>query len=263
MRNTDNRPRAFADVVTIDAWHNQFSDECPKADLHADVVFGTARLGGESDSQVRFRISIRRAELVVIIPDTEPVRVEKTSVSRDAPEFHGKKTSTVETAKQAKIGASGAAGISKKGFEASFATEAKADSSVTAKEKTEISQTVQLMLVTESKTADGHYRWIIKPGTQDVLDGRPWDASKEPRMTLVDLRQNRARGIPPTVHIEVKCLREDIEIKDIEIKNRTLWKALTRQEGFRNKMAAAESYIRLRLAEEGLDVPISATNSAL
>jgi hypothetical protein len=42
-RNADNRKRAFADVVTIDAWHEGFSDNRPRVDLHADVVFGTAR----------------------------------------------------------------------------------------------------------------------------------------------------------------------------------------------------------------------------
>jgi hypothetical protein len=97
--NTDNRKRAFADVVTIDAWHNEFNDECKTADLHADVVFGTARLGGEAASQVRFRLSIKRAEIVVIVPELEPLSVAKTSVSRDAPEFQAKKTGTIETPK--------------------------------------------------------------------------------------------------------------------------------------------------------------------
>jgi hypothetical protein len=252
-RNADNRRRAFADVVTIDAWHDQFDNECKTADLHADVVFGTARLGGEAASQVRFRLSIKRAELVVIIPETEPVSVEKTSVSRDAPEFQAKMTGTVETTAQSKIQASANASVSEKGFKGSIGTGVKAESSVTAKEKIETSQIVQLMLVTQSKTEDGNYRWVITPQAQKVLEGRPWDANKNPRMKLVDGRRNRSKGIPPTVRIEVHCRREGLEIRDIEIKDETLWEKLSEKAGLRNKIVAAESYLRDRLAEEGLE----------
>jgi len=44
-----NRQRAFADVVSIDAWHDKFSPSKTKVNLYADVVFGTGRLGGEID----------------------------------------------------------------------------------------------------------------------------------------------------------------------------------------------------------------------
>ena len=61
--NSDNRKRAFADVVTVDAWHGSFLEGHAKVDLHVDVVFGTARVGGESQSPVRFRLSAKRAEV--------------------------------------------------------------------------------------------------------------------------------------------------------------------------------------------------------
>src|SRR4051794_22753548 len=108
MRNTENRKRAFADVVTIDAWHDSFSKEST-VDLHADVVFGTARVGGDSQSPVRFRLSLRRAEVIVIIPDSEPVSVDRKSVSRDAPELEGRLTQIVERTAQANLKASASA----------------------------------------------------------------------------------------------------------------------------------------------------------
>jgi hypothetical protein len=69
--NFDNRKRAFADVVTIDAWHDSFSGDHAKVDLHVDVAFGTARVGGEMEAPVRFRLSAKRAEVIVIIPESE------------------------------------------------------------------------------------------------------------------------------------------------------------------------------------------------
>ena len=46
--NSDNRKRAFADVLTIDAWHGSFLEGHAKVDLHVDVVLGTARIGGDT-----------------------------------------------------------------------------------------------------------------------------------------------------------------------------------------------------------------------
>jgi hypothetical protein len=96
VQNFDNRRRAFADVVSIDAWHEPFDANEGTVDLHADVVFGTARVGGETESPIRFRLSIKRAELLVVIPNSEPVKIDRKSVSRSAPEGHGSLTETVE-----------------------------------------------------------------------------------------------------------------------------------------------------------------------
>jgi hypothetical protein len=59
---------------------------------------------------------------------------------------------------------------------------------------------------------------------------------------------------PPTVRVEVKCRREDLIIEDLEIKDETLWQAAKRKAGFKNRLAAAESYIREHLSKEGLEV---------
>jgi hypothetical protein len=100
-QNSDNRKRAFADVVTVDAWHEEFDDAHSKVDLHTDVVFGTARVGGEPESPVRFRLSVKRAEVVIIIPELEPVSVDRASVSRDSPDYEGHLTEVVERTIQA------------------------------------------------------------------------------------------------------------------------------------------------------------------
>jgi len=52
----------------------------------------------------------------------------------------------------------------------------------------------------------------------------------------------------------VRCRREDLKIEDLELKEERLWHLVSSKLGHRNRMAAAESYIRDRLTEEGLDV---------
>ena len=252
-QNSDNRKRAFADVVTIDGWHASFSAETSKVDLHADVVFGYARLGGEPDAPVRFRLSIKRAEMVVVIPDFEPVSVDRSSVSRDTPERQGRLTETVERSAQAAARGNLAGSLSQSGLTGSASSEASAQATMSSSKKLEVSATVQFMIVTQSQTAEGYYRWLIEPGTARTLQGRPWDPAKQPRLKLVDRRTDPSKGIPPTVRLEVRCRREDLEIEDLEVKDESLWENVKARAGFKNRIAAAESYIRLRLLEEGLE----------
>lgn len=113
---------------------------------------------------------------------------------------------------------------------------------------------MSFLIVTQSKNVDGQYRWSVEHRSQKAIVGRPWDAIKQPRLQLVDQRRDRTKGIPATVRVEVKCRREDLMIEGLEIKDETLWQAARRKVGFKNKMAAAESYIRDHLSKEGLEV---------
>jgi hypothetical protein len=129
---------------------------------------------------------------------------------------------------------------------------ASVDATYAKTESVELDETVTLMSVTQSKTADGHYRWMIEPRLGSVLKGRPWN-SEEPRAKLVDKR-TRVQGIEPTVRVEVRCKREDLVIEDLALKDASLWEETKNRIGFRNRLAVAESYIRDRLIEEGLEV---------
>lgn len=82
MPRNSNQSRAFADLVSIDAWHDQFGDGVQSVSLHADVTFGRAPFGAESESNVTFRLSVKEAELVLVVPSTEPAIVDKRTVLR-------------------------------------------------------------------------------------------------------------------------------------------------------------------------------------
>jgi hypothetical protein len=71
-------------------------------------------------------------------------------------------------------------------------------------------------------------------------------------MKIRDDRKDRDRHIEPTVRIQVRCLREDLEIKDIVLKDAKRWERLVQSPTHRNRMAAAEAVIRDRLAKAGL-----------
>jgi hypothetical protein len=240
-----NRLTGFADVVSIDAWHEKFSNETAVVDLHADVVFATARVGGEAESQVRFRLSIKHAELVMIIAESEPFAVDKRSVARfgnvtavtrsfeEATELHGAMESDAKLmASPTKVGASATAKLI-------------ANVKRTAKEKLKWADKRAPIEVTyRYHNAENSNRWTFKPGIGAVLDGRPWDALKTPLLKLVDQRTNRRKGVAPSARLEIRCLREDLEIQDIEIKDSGLWEKLVNRDGSKNRLKAVEAYIK-------------------
>jgi hypothetical protein len=252
--NSDNRRRAFADVVTVEAWHDDFKKGVSKVDLHADVVFGTARLGGEAESPIRFRLSIRRAEMVIIIPELEPVSVDKKSVSRDAPSIEGRLIEMIEESRDTSVTGDVSGTLNLVRAQAKLAARAgqKVKNNVTKKLK--LSRNVSLMMVTQSISPEGYYRWLVESSADGVLEGRPWDPAKQPRLRLIDERADPSKGIPPTVRVEVRCRREDLVISDLKIKKEGLWAAVKSRAGHKNRMAAAVSYIRARLSEEDLEV---------
>jgi hypothetical protein len=253
-KQNDNRVRALADVVTIDAWHRAFHGKNRSADLHADVVFGLARVGGEIESPVRFRLSVRRAEVLVIIPENEPLSVNRETVSRESSHAAGILTEVSE--KKAKMHAKGdvESGIGLLGPSATIRASVGGDASISTNRKVEVSTPIRLFRTTQSKTEEGHYRWIVESETSNPLNGRPWDSSA-PRLTLIDNGgEVSSKSLQPTVRVEVRCRREDLIIEDIELKDESIWSNLTGRAGFNNRMAAAESYIRDQLIRLGLEV---------
>ena len=163
-------------------------------------------------------------------------------------------TETIEQSSKVNAKANFSASINATGPSGSAELGAGAEANLSQTQKLEISATVQFMLVTQSKTAEGHYRWTITPRRSRTLDGRPWDGAKQPRLKLVDKRKDRSKGIPPTVRVEIRCRREDLVIEDLEVKDESLWANIKSRTGFQNRLVAAESYIRDRLSEEGFEI---------
>lgn len=250
-RGFDNKKRLFADVVTLEAWHEPFETSKQVA-LHAHVVFDEGRLGGEDDSQVRFRLGIARAEIVVVVPPTEPISVVRATVSRDGAETKG--TRIVKADREIGSSISGGVGSSLTPGILTFSASGSAEGKISAKtvEVVELVESIRPISVQQKITAEGYYRWDVSAPINKILIGSPWDPNKEPRLELLDTRSNRNKGIPGAVRVEVRCRREDLRISDVQIKDVNKWKSIVNGKYFRNKQIAAEAFIRDRLTKEGL-----------
>ncbi|SCX79964.1 hypothetical protein [Rhizobium sp. NFACC06-2] len=253
MENTlGNRKRILSEVISLEAWQ-QPGGNPSQVNLHADVVFKEGRIGGEEASKIRFRLSVRRAELIVIIPENEPLVAIPSSVARDSIAIEGTKTSRVHRTSGMSSSAKLSSKLSTLGVRAELDGNINASMNSDAEEVFEKKQLLRPISVEQSLTVDGHYRWEMFSEVNSVLRGRPWKVIEEPRLTLVDKRVDQRKGIPPVVNIRVRCLREDIVISDISIKDEGKWSMIKSGSFFKNKLIAAQAYIRSMLVSEGLN----------
>lgn len=251
-RNLHNRKRILSEVVSLEAWQ-QPTEINSQLSLHADVVFKEGRIGGEESSKLRFKLQVKRAELIIVVPENEPVSVVRSSVSRDTIKVVGVKNSKSKSSRSSVLKSSVKAGLSNlkvngfAGIDFSVAADANNEETI------EHQQSLSSITVEQSLTHDGQYKWELSHAIGSALRGRPWDCVSNPRLTLIDKRKDPSKGIPPIVNIKIRCLREDLLISEIAVKDEAKWKKIVSGAGFKNKHLAAEAYIRNMLAKEGLD----------
>lgn len=248
-----NQVRNLAEIVSLEAWHDKFDGATARADLHVNVAFSTGRIGGKDTDKVRFRLMLRQAEVVIVIPPSEPAKVDPRSVHRDARTREGVVTQTRETDLQGSVSAGGKLKFGASGAEAGLDLGASAAASAKAATSVIVTEALREMTVVHGLDEDGSsHRWTVTPAIGDELVGQPWRSENEPRLTVVDTRADRERGIPPSIRVEVRCRREDLVITDIVMADEAKWSLLQRNPQHRNRVAAAEAYLRNRLFEERL-----------
>jgi hypothetical protein len=248
--DSQNRKRGLSDVVGVEAWHQSFDDGPGAAALHIDVVFQTGRLGGSPQDRVRFKLGLKRASIIVVIPPGEPTRVDVRSVIRDSPSGSGQVVQTIASGRKSGAGVGLNANL---GAQSNLAgsVNLEAVASDEREKNVQITEAISHMKVVHMKNDEQFHRWIVSPTITPALDGRPWD-SGTPRLNLIDTRKLATQAMPPTVRVEVRCLIEDLAITDIALKDQTAWARIVAGPNHRNKVAAAEAFIRNRLYRDGL-----------
>lgn len=243
----NNASRILSDVVSIDGWIGSFGDD-NTASVHVDVVFRTAYLGGQPSDKIRFSLELKRAEVVVCIPQHEPLKVRRESVARTICDTETVRETTTRQTLSGEATASG-----------TLASESLPKGQVTAGGKVsgeretldKRSEAVRDFLVQHFKTPDGDFGFEVRSSTRDkVLSGTPWDARNAPRLEVVRSAERNADGDKPTVRIELRCRRQDLYISGLEPKDPKLKKTLLRDNSDL-RIAAAEQVIKEEICRAG------------
>lgn len=245
-----NRRRVLDEVISLEAWHDPFVPGA-LASIHVDAVFLEARLGAEEDSPIRFKLKLRRAELLFIIPPNEPLEVLQETVSRDQSISEGRLKLERSHSAQSAGSATAQLGLTRRNTSGVY-LEASSGAARSESSVLQVDAPIRLILTTQSKTADGHYRWDLRPAIGEALEGKPWDAILEPRLSVRDTRVD-AMHLEGSCRVEVRCRREDLIVDKITLKDSDLLRSLSRRGSYRNRLAAAEAYIRMALTSRDLD----------
>ena len=255
----NNRKQVFADLVSLEAWHDEFTTSNSRAPLSANIVFGQANMGAGEHSKITFRLRVKRAELVVIIGN-DPARIDPREVARFITETKIQRKILREKERSGAVKGEASAGASLK-TGPSLGAKASAEGELRASRKETIEQSEELSVfeITQSKDNDQNYRWIIEHIDGEALDGAPWDPAETPLATIIDKRGGKKTSLAPTVQLAVRCRREDLVIEDLQVKKPETVKGWNKdkkmEDVHRANILAAEALIRNRLTEYGLHAP--------
>ncbi len=207
-------------------------------------------MGEEPESPVRFEIYLKRAEIVFVIPAGEPLKVLQSSVKREPP--IAVKTEISKTA-QSNSSISGSAGLDINKGALDLSAKVDVEKAGALSQIQRLDKLEGALAWAQAKSSDGYYKWEIAPSFASNLLGKIWDAVSEP---LLRIKQSPAdKGILDSIcRIEIRCRREDLDIRNIQIKGESNFKFPIGSRKGANKMAAVEAYIRNALASRNLDI---------
>lgn len=257
-RPDHNTHRSLRQLVAVEAWFSQSETEKNRYTLHASVSFDEERLGGGAGSNIIFKLSVKKCEVVYLAPSSGYFVVDPSTVRSPKP----LNPHTIQTSNNSssKMGGGLVLSLSNKTPAASGNLDASAsrESTKTISSNQEVSAYHEL----SKKSYDGHRSWSLdgKSMPMQRLWGSVWDAHNEPRLTIVDRRPTSViqkdieMGFPPFSRIEVRCLREDIDIYDIQFKDEAEQNRFFKRSGQVARTKAAEAYLKQQILLEGLRV---------
>ncbi|MBP0483881.1 hypothetical protein [Sagittula salina] len=202
-----------------------------------------------------FKVGVKQCEIVFIRP-LDGFSVDRSSVRRQKP------MGAQEIALTKKKKSSGSV-RSKLSLSRTPAFDAGAEAELSAVSERSTTSSLSKSSYNEqfTRSREGHDAWTVN-GEElgGCLKGPVFDVQTEPRLTLIDLREEERRlreetkAMTPITRIEVRCLREDIDIHDVKLKDEEQEGRLFGKPGSKERLLIARGVIREALLAEGLSV---------
>lgn len=257
-RPDHNTHRSLRQLVAVEAWFRRSEADVNRYTLHANVTFDEERLGGGEGSNILFKLSVKKCEVVFLTPSSGYFHVDPSTVRAPRP-LNPHAIQTSDTTK-GKLGAG--LGLSLSGATPAVSGNLEASASREVSKSVTSNQEASAYHELSKRSHDGHRSWSLDGKSMHMqrLWGSVWDAQSEPRLTIIDRRpvaviqKDADMGFPPFSRIEVRCLREDIDIYDIQFKNDAENVRIFRRPGQTARLKAAEAYLKQQILLEGLRV---------
>jgi len=242
-----NRTLSLAGVVSVEAWYDRFSEENVESDFYCHIKFQDGVFGASPETPVTFKIRLRNAS-ISIVPE-EPIKIPRQSVRRDRIEVEARRTIETTNDSSRSLEAEGNLELSSKKVSGAGKAAAKGQLAAGRSESSSRSIVSHSGMTIEHSTDDqGFNKWSFAPVQGPHLLGQAFNQTE----ALLKLRhQGDPTKIPPVVKVQVNCLREDIDILELKVKDENK-KFLSRGMGEHQKLKLAEEMIKSALLEGGL-----------
>lgn len=233
----NNNPRNWGGAVSLEVYRGKYDTDELSANLYINVSFLTGRVSESNSSGLRFKLSIKRAEVCILKDSSGLLRVPLNDIYRPGSfeaQYENESLASDELSAGARLDAS-----------ASILSFDGASKSST-KDKMTFSAPLDGMRVIHRRNGEEHV-YDISPLSGQTLQGNPW----EPGRKILSLNATGCNKSfePPEPTVQIRCLREDLEITDVQYHGDAVFNfaALTK-----NKKVAVEAYIKEQLALCGL-----------
>lgn len=254
-KNEDNTHRSLQQLVSVNAWFIQDRDAKRRFTLHADVSFSEERLGGGTETQIVFKLAVKRCDIIFLLPYEAPFHVDPSTVHSPRP-LNPRTVIQTETAQKSAKG-KGTLTLNPAKFfgngEASVSAGIDTSRIVTSEQEVGIYHE-------RWKMVRGNHAWSVdgRELNNRRLAGPVFDPKKNPRLTIIDDRSEETKArdsqnkLEPVACIQVRCLREDIDIYDIAYKNPDRQKKFEMSRHKDIKLLTAREILKEALLREGL-----------
>ena len=228
-----NNPRNWGGAVSLEVYRGEYTSEETIANLYINVNFVTGRVSEKAKSGLRFKLSLRRAEVCILKDASGTLKIPLSDIYRPGSiqaEYEEESSRSDDVKVGAKLGHSGA----------SACAESATDSS--QRDKLVYKAPIDAIRVMHRRNGDEHI-YDLSPLSAETLIGAPWQPGR--KILSLDASACGVGYEAPEPLIQIRCLREDLEISDIQYHGGSVFNfsALTK-----NKQVAVEAYIKERLA---------------
>lgn len=254
VHQNGNRSVFFSELIGLEVWSSAKNDGNIYS-FHVDIAFKKGRLGGDSDCGVTFDLTLKAAELVVVVPETEPLEVLSNFTTRYGLPSEVTRKSVFKRADGAEATLSAARSFGLDTLKLTTQSNAAVSARHTLEQEIEIFEKTGAIAVHHSPSGNGSNTWSFESIANDHLIGKPWDAVREPRLSVRNCASSGGASLAPCISVSVRCKKEDLIIKNIQVDDQPIG-VFARMFG-NNHQLAAESYIRNKLAAMGLPMGVS------
>lgn len=256
--NNHNRLRQLKGLVSLDPWH-EANPRTGRVDLYAYVNFDEARLGGEQQDEIAFRLHLRRAEIKLLQSDPKSYDIDPGRIWRGDQDRNGMMTRKVERefGSEGKFSANGK--VSESGIEASAGIEKSHHNRRRESEEYVLPHSDKTISVSFQRNDRGQPTWRLRPNEEapleegfPVLNGQAWD-DKLQRLLSLDVNKKLAeKEMLSSLRLCVICKREDIVFHDIQVRGAD--GIFYRIPDWSPKKVVVQEYLKASLISEGLHV---------